>query len=230
MGDWQKAVIMGGVIGACVVGGLWITRGQQATQADSKPTPTQQSVADSKPTPTQQSVEETPSSSSSPSPTSINSSSTPTQIESSTQAQFSPSTSSSIAKQEAVAVINRWQESKKVLFAPPFNRQLGAELTTGEAYRKNIGSGSSLEWLQDNNAYYRYGAQRLDSLENFVASGDQATIEVVVTEERTLYKSNGNIDRDSTALDTRLIRYSLQRENGQLKISDYSTVKVISSR
>lgn len=217
MGDWQKAVIMGGVIGACVIGGLWITRGQQVTQADSKPTPTQQSV------------EETPSSSSSPSPTSINSYSPPTQVEPFTQAQFSPSTSS-IAKQEAVALINRWQESKKVLFAPPFNRQLGAELTTGEAYRKNIGSGSSLEWLQDNNAYYRYGVQRLDSLENFVASGDQATIEVVVTEERTLYKSNGNIDRDSTALDTRLIRYSLQRENGQLKISDYSTVRVISSR
>ncbi|GAX42595.1 serine/threonine protein kinase [Tolypothrix sp. NIES-4075] len=225
MGDWQKAVIMGGVIGACVVGGLWITRGQQSPQIESKPT-----QVEAKPAPTQQSVSLTPSSSTPQTPTSINSSSTPSSVETSTQTHFSPSTSSSIAKQEAVALINRWQEAKKALFAPPFNRQLGAELTTGEAYRKNIGSGSSLEWLQDNNAYYRYGVQRLDSLENFVASGDQATIEVVLTEERTLYKSDGNIDRDNTALDTRLIRYSLQRENGQLKISDYSTVRVISSR
>ncbi|MGH7998906.1 MAG: hypothetical protein ACREPR_05620 [Brasilonema sp.] len=40
MSDWQKAVIMGGVIGACVVGGLWFTRGQQSTQPEAKSTPT----------------------------------------------------------------------------------------------------------------------------------------------------------------------------------------------
>ncbi|MGH7998908.1 MAG: hypothetical protein ACREPR_05630 [Brasilonema sp.] len=40
MSDWQKTVIMGGVIGACVVGGLWLIKGEQSTQPETKSTPT----------------------------------------------------------------------------------------------------------------------------------------------------------------------------------------------
>ncbi len=212
MGDWQKAVIMGGVIGSFVIAGLWLTRGQQSTQSEPKTTGTQ-SIS---PTPSILAQPQA-SSNASPQPSSVQNIIPPK----------SPSVTAAISRQVAVEVINKWIAAKKVLFAPPFNRQLGAEITTGEAYRKNIGAGSSLDWLQNNNSYYRYGVQRLDSVESFVASGDQATIEVIVTEDRTLYKGDGNIDRDSTAFDTRLVRYSLLSENGQVKISDYNSVKVL---
>jgi len=128
-----------------------------------------------------------------------------------------------ISRQAAVEIVQKWLRAKKVLFAPPFNRQLGTELTIGEAYRKNIGPGSSLEWLQNNNAYYRYGVQRLDSVESFVASGDQATIKVVITEDRKYYLNGTLIEDENTAFDTQLATYSLQLENGRLKISDYYT-------
>jgi len=212
MGDWQKAVIMGGVIGSFVIAGLWLTRGQQSTQSEPKTTVTQ-SIS---PAPTVLAQPQA-SSNASPQPPSVQNVIPPK----------SPSVTAAISRQAAVEVINKWIAAKKVLFAPPFNRQLGAEITTGEAYRKNIGSGSSLDWLQNNNSYYRYGVQRLDSVESFVASGDQATIEVIVTEDRTLYKGDGNIDRESTAFDTRLVRYSLLSETGQVKISDYNSVKVL---
>jgi serine/threonine-protein kinase len=112
------------------------------------------------------------------------------------------------------------------LFAPPFNRQLGAELTTGQAYQENVGPNSSMDWLENNNAYYHYKVQEIAAVESFVASGKQATIEVVITEERTLY-INGKIDHQNTDFDTRLVRYSLQSENGQWKISAYKTIKLI---
>lgn len=248
MSDWQKAVIMGGVIGACVVGGLWLTRGQQSAQLEVKPTPTvvEQKIS---PTPATSSLgtyntgtSAQPSSNPTPLPSSLGTyntgisaqpSSNPTPPPSTSQtynqSQFSP-TASSITKDAAVALINRWQQSKREIFAPPFNRQLGAELTTGEAYRKNLASGSSLEWLENNNAYYRYGVQRINSIETFVASGDQATLDVSVTEDRKFYKNGEIVNDENTAFDTRLVRYSLQLENGQLKISDYKTVNVMSTR
>ncbi|MEH2114640.1 IMS domain-containing protein [Nostoc sp.] len=201
--DWQKPAIIGGVIGGCILLGLLLTR-QQFSQ------PIQQiSTAQLSPTP-----ETTPTS---------NSNSAPSTLQ--TTAPSQP-LSSSISQQDAVNFIERWQRAKKEIFAPPYNRQLGAELTTGEAYRQNVGFDSSLEWLSQNNAYYTYGVQRLGSVQNFVTNGNQATIEIEITEERTLYK-NGKLDQENTSFDTRLVRYSLQLENGQLKMSDYKTVRVI---
>lgn len=133
---------------------------------------------------------------------------------------------SPITRDAALAVVNKWQESKKYIFAPPYNHELGAQLTTGEAYRKNISyDGSSRDWLVSNNAYYRYGVQSIDSVGAFAANGDQATIEVAMTEDRTFYKNGKVVNDENTAFDKRLVRYSLQMSDGQLKISDYKTVK-----
>jgi serine/threonine-protein kinase len=142
------------------------------------------------------------------------------------QSQFSPS-APSISQQEAVDVIQQWQEAKAVIFAPPFDRQRGAELLTGKAYSDNLGATGSLDWLLNNNAYYTYSVQKIEQVEQFVTSGNQATIDIVITEERTLYK-DGKVVRDgNTSLDTRLVRYTLQSENGRWKIADYKTVTVL---
>ena len=140
---------------------------------------------------------------------------------------FSIQQTSSLSKSQAVDLVNRWIQAKREMFAPPYNRQLGAELTTAKVYEDNFGAGGSVEWLEENGAYYRYGVQKIDSVEQFFVNASDATIEVIVTEERTLYKKDGSIDRENTSLDTRLVRYTLQAVNGQWKIADYKTVKVI---
>ncbi|MEO0842946.1 MAG: IMS domain-containing protein [Cyanobacteria bacterium J06643_5] len=194
MKDWQKATIIGGVIGVCIVGGMAFINRQ----------------------PTNFMVRKTLVKN--PDKTSLNT----------TNLVKPPK--SSITKEAAIAVIDRWQDAKRELFAPPFNRSLGAELTTGEAYRKNIGSGSSLEWLSNNNSYYRYGVQSIDSVEKFVASKDRATIEIIFTEDRKFYSNGKIVTGKNTSFDTRLVRYSLKLENGNLKISDYETIDIISNR
>lgn len=190
MKDWQKATIIGSVIGVCIMASISIINKQppEAVQATTVLTGGSQNNSVLQPT------------------------------------------ASSITREAAISVLNRWQEAKRELFAPPFNRSLGADLTTGEAYRKNIGADSSLEWLANNNSYYRYGVQKIDSIENFAASNDRATIEILMTEDRKFYQNGKIVSGDNTSFDTRLVRYSLQLENGKLKISDYETIKVISSR
>ncbi len=102
-------------------------------------------------------------------------------------------------------------------------------LLTGKAYNDKIkssdGQESSSEWLANNGAYYIYGVQRIDSVNNFTASGDQATVDVVVTEERTLYNSQGKIDQKNSAFTTLLVRHNLENNEGTWKIAQYRTIK-----
>ena len=83
-----------------------------------------------------------------------------------------------------------------------------------------------MAWLENNNAYYQYGEQKVGDVEQFTVDGDRATIEIRVTEERTLYR-NGNIDPNETDFKTRLVRYTLQSVDGKWKILEYKTVREI---
>jgi serine/threonine-protein kinase len=217
LGDWQKAVIMGGVIGACVVGGLFVTRQPSpSTQASS-----QQSVA-------QQNISPDPAASDSAdssSPTFVqpqvpsNSAPVPVVAEVPSQTQYSPPPSS-ISQEEAVGLIDAWLQAKQVMFAPPYDRQVAAEITTGEQYDKAVGLNGTIDWLENNNAYYRYGIQKIEGVDQFVANANQATIQVRVTEDRTLYR-NGKVDPNETDFKTRTVRYNLQLTYGQWKIANY---------
>jgi serine/threonine-protein kinase len=136
-----------------------------------------------------------------------------------------------ITQDEAVGVIRKWQDYKRRIMGQSHEVNIGSEILTGKAYQDNIqrgdGQASSSQWLIDNKSYYTYGVQQIDGVDSFVTSGDQATIDTVVTEQRTLYKADGSIDRNASSFDKRLVRYNLQRDNGIWKISDYNTVRVI---
>ncbi len=208
---------MGGVIGACVVGGLFVTRQPSpSTQASS-----QQSVA-------QQNISPDPAASDSAdssSPTFVqpqvpsNSAPVPVVAEVPSQTQYSPPPSS-ISQEEAVGLIDAWLQAKQVMFAPPYDRQVAAEITTGEQYDKAVGLNGTIDWLENNNAYYRYGIQKIEGVDQFVANANQATIQVRVTEDRTLYR-NGKVDPNETDFKTRTVRYNLQLTYGQWKIANY---------
>ncbi len=139
--------------------------------------------------------------------------------------------SPSLSPQKAVNLVQEWQKAKRQLFAPPYNRYQGEQLLTGKAYRDNIrkpdGSGSSVDWLENNNAYYTYQLQALDEIANFNDFGGSAFIDVITREKRTLC-INGRPSKDNnTAYDKRLVRYNLQYVDGQWKISSYKTQKII---
>jgi ARC6-like, IMS domain len=129
----------------------------------------------------------------------------------------------SFTPEQAVGLITQWLQAKQQIFAPPFNRDLATELTTGELYVALVEQNGVMDWLQDNEAYYRFGVQDIGAVERFAANNNRATIEVEVTEERTLYQ-NGNVNPDYTNFDTELVRFSLESVNGNWRIADYKTV------
>jgi serine protease Do len=130
----------------------------------------------------------------------------------------------SITQQKAVDLIKAWLQAKKVMFAPPYNRQPAAELTTGELYEKTVGADGSITWLKRNNAYYRYGVQKIENVERFVADRERATMQVKVTEDVKCY-INGRLDTINTSFKTITVIYNLQLNvGGRWKIADYKII------
>ncbi|MEC4892518.1 MAG: ARC6/PARC6 family protein, partial [Oscillatoria sp. PMC 1050.18] len=135
----------------------------------------------------------------------------------------SSSFSRELTQQQALSLVTRWTQAKSQIFAPPFEARLISDLTTGELYDSLTESNGAIAWLRNNQAYYRFGVQKIESVERFVASETKATIEVKVTEDRTLYRE-GEIDPSQTEFDTQVIRYSLELVDNIWKIADYKTV------
>jgi hypothetical protein len=134
-----------------------------------------------------------------------------------------PQSTQPLSQSEAANLIGRWLQAKRSILAPPYNRQLSDDLTTDVLLNDLNKPNGSISWLQNNNAYYRFGVQRVDGVEQFSTSDVDATIFVKVTEERTL-TVNGRIDSKETNFSTRRIRYNLKLVDGRWKIADFKVM------
>ncbi len=132
------------------------------------------------------------------------------------------STSNSLTQQEAVDVINRYLQAKEKIFAPPFDRQLAASLTTGKVYYDITKPNGSIDWLQKNNAYYQYGTRKAEPLEYFSTTENQIQIDVNIAEEVAYYQ-DGILRKNNNDLGE--YKYVLQQEDGAWKIVDKSSKK-----
>ncbi|BAW97814.1 serine/threonine protein kinase (plasmid) [[Synechococcus] sp. NIES-970] len=152
-------------------------------------------------------------------------------IQEAQRASPSPKTPALSENQAADLVVN-WLDCKQELFEYPYNRSCGTQILTGKAFsdniRRNDGQQSSMEWLKSNGSHYAFANQVVEEVRNLnVVDSQQAIADVVVTEQRTLYTANGNIDRNASGYDQRLVRYNLQRADGTWKIADYNTLEVL---
>ncbi|MDJ0554569.1 MAG: IMS domain-containing protein [Microcoleaceae cyanobacterium MO_207.B10] len=137
-----------------------------------------------------------------------------------TSASLSNSSKSieSISQKEAEKLIQSWLKAKKDIFAPPYNRQLAAELTTDKVYDTITGLSGAIAWLKENNAYYQYEVQKIDSVEDFYNQGSEASITVKITEAYRLFKNN-QLETKRTADSQLTVIYNLKFIDGKWKIA-----------
>ncbi|NET27807.1 IMS domain-containing protein [Okeania sp. SIO1I7] len=207
MGDWLKAVITGSIIGSFILIGIVLSHIFPSIINSIFPKKSQENIDIS-------TTNINPEKTTTPSPKSTTSPQSQT-----------PKTPlvNSISEIEAKKLIETWLEAKGKMFSPPYNSQIAKELTTGYFYEKTAGINGSINWLKSNKAYYKYGIQRLESVEQFFADRDIATIKVRITEEYSLYR-NGKIDPSETDFKTLTIIYNLKLVDGQWKISNSRTL------
>lgn len=237
MSDWQKAIIVGSVIGGFTLGGLYIvvngTNNFQQT-ADTAPsiqsTPSSDgeavSVTPTTPDRTPPSDEEPPQGGNTQGGNTQGGNITPPvapppdPIPNTSQAVASPAPQPSLQQGDAVTLVNSWLQGKRVMMAPPYSYQTADRLTTGILHEDLTKSGGSIDWLRSNNARYQFGIQRIEDVDNFFSQNGNASIILWVTEERALY-INGRLSPSESDLKTRLIAYDMNFVNGSWKISDY---------
>ena len=146
-----------------------------------------------------------------------------------TQSNSQKNVSTTLNQQKAVALLKKWQKSKRKVFASPYDLNMASEILTTKAYNKKKGS---VEWLKNNNNFYTFQSQNVEKINDFELYGDKAILEATVSEQRTLcYKNKqGQIKistDNNTVFDRSLDRYYFELERGKWKIADYNTIQSI---
>jgi hypothetical protein len=134
-----------------------------------------------------------------------------------------------ISQDEAISLIQKWLEARKTLFSPPFDRNIGAQLTTGKAYKKHVEItngkiGSTVEWLMKHRSSYIYTLQRIDEIVKFEVNDKDCIIDVRLTEYANRYDSKGKLVRSKSGEDKKIVRYFITKEGENLKISEYINI------
>ena len=125
-------------------------------------------------------------------------------------------------EQHAQALVKRYLDAKPSIYAPPFNRQLIAELTTGKLRTEIMGS---VNWMQSNNGYYRYEFRSVGTTGKIYYSGDSNAVAELRVIEKYLYYQNNNLDPTQGDYYDKVIRWVFQKEDGVWKISDREITK-----
>ena len=126
---------------------------------------------------------------------------------------------SPLSKQDAVNLVNRYLQAKSEIFSPPFNRNLASEILTGKALHDVIKTDGSIDWLAQNNAYYRYGEMNVEPLSFFWSDDNEGEMNIRIYEEYYFYRNN-RLAKSNKYSDK--FNFKFSNDDGVWKISDKS--------
>jgi ARC6-like, IMS domain len=132
------------------------------------------------------------------------------------------STTSSLDQATAVQLINDWLNAKSKIFAAPFDRNLVSQYATGPLRNDITKTNGSIDWLQNNDSYYRYNDVKVSNVSNFSSSGTRPSIQLTIYEDRVLQGPRG-VDSAQSGVSTKSFTYYFEQENGAWKIYDYQS-------
>jgi ARC6-like, IMS domain len=220
-------MLMGGLLGVFVLGGLFITKSPQA--ASGPDNQKNESKA------TQSGVPTLPQVVASPAPQPASSPQAPTQIVVAAPPVATPKppvevpipaasqAADSISEPEVRSLIDSWFQAKRLMFGKGYSYEAANAVSTGVLLNDITKPNGSIDWLKSNNAEYQFGVQKIDSISRIVSNGDDATVEIQATEDRTLYR-DGRVDPTQTDFKSKTTVYTLKRSGGRWKISDYKNI------
>jgi len=131
--------------------------------------------------------------------------------------------SEEFSEERAQALVKRYLDAKSSIFAPPFNRQLVDELTTGKL-RKEVTE--AISWMQANNGFYRYEFRSVGRVgKRMYYNGNSGAVAELRVIEKYVYYQNGNLDPTQGDYYDKVVRWAFLKENGAWKISDREITK-----
>ncbi len=132
---------------------------------------------------------------------------------------------SPITQEEAEELIAKWQKAKKRIFAPPFDKDLLDQVTTGKLKEGITQSGGIIDLQKQDNEYYEYTYQSVDEVEELNFEKGQVIVSAIVSESRTKYQDSEALEK---VTETQRFRYKLQQNDGIWKIAFQKPLDIIS--
>lgn len=123
--------------------------------------------------------------------------------------------------EEGVALVQSWLDAKKTVFAPPYDLDVAANFLTGPAWTAVAKRDGSVDWLRQNNTYYRYGGNQVTLKRVVKLAAKQAILDIYIQEQLSVYK-DGHLRQSKTDRDT--YRFDLRRVGDTWKIYDRRSV------
>ena len=128
-----------------------------------------------------------------------------------------------MTNQQATSLIKQWLKAKKRIFAPPYDLNLASQLTVDPLYQDLSSQDGSVSWLQNNNSYYQYGTQDVESIKSISTGDNLLTISAYILESNSLI-TNGSVVKKSKGVERSLVRYEFIRIDNRWKLKDYQSL------
>lgn len=127
---------------------------------------------------------------------------------------------SGLSRDRAVGIVSQWLSKKAVVFAPPYDIESVGSLVTGALWQDLAKEDGPVNWLKNNNSYYRYSSTSVRDILGYQSQEGMPALTLRIYEDRTLYTPNG-IDPRQSGITDATFTYLFAVENGIWMISDY---------
>ena len=131
-----------------------------------------------------------------------------------------PRPSKMMSNQQATSLIKGWLKAKQRIFAPPYDLNLASQLTVDPLYQDLSSQDGSVSWLKNNNSYYQYGTQDVESIKSISLGDNLLVISAYILESNSL-TTNKSVVKKTKGVERSLVRYEFIRTNNQWKLKDY---------
>ncbi|WP_338460995.1 ARC6/PARC6 family protein [Synechococcus elongatus IITB7] len=131
-----------------------------------------------------------------------------------------PDSTFSLTRDQAAEIVSAWLSRKSQVFGPPYDTNEVAPFVTGALWTDINKPNGPVQWLRNNNSYYRYNQSNITEVINFDTSGSKPKLTVRVYEDRVLYTPRGT-DPNQSGSSNDIFTYDFELEGDQWMIADY---------
>jgi hypothetical protein len=140
------------------------------------------------------------------------------------RSRSSSNSGTAVTQAKAVDLVQQWLQAKQRLFAPPYDREIAAKLTTGKLYQDLTSSDGSIDWLEKNDSYYQYGRQSVENIKRFSANENSFIVVASIIESSTFFNGQTGTKKSNSA-GRSTIRYEFVKVNNSWLLKDYQILK-----
>jgi hypothetical protein len=131
-----------------------------------------------------------------------------------------PKNTQDFSQDEAVKLVNEWLSAKSKILAPPYDRNLAKQITTGVLYQDLVQPNGKIDLLQNKGESYSYKVSKVTKFISFTNNEKKQPILMVEVTEHLIYRRKPEVLL-APPQKTYAVMYFFAKEREFWKLADY---------